>query len=98
MDLPENKSSNSKTLWIIVGVIVALIVLGASVYAVIMATMPKQEPANQTSNTSKQDAVTQEELELGLKDLNKTMEQEKTDRENAQRALDDQVKRIKLSN
>lgn len=97
MDLPENKSSNSKTLWIVVGVVVALIILGASIYAVIMATMPKQESANQTTN-SKQETVTQEELELGLKDLNKTLEKEKTDRANAQQALDDQVKRIKLSN
>lgn len=97
MDSPEDKSSNSKALWIIVGVIVAFIVLGASIYAVIVATMPKAKQSNQT-NTSQQAPVTKAQLEKGLEDLNKTVEKEKTDRAAAQQALDDQVKRIKLSN
>lgn len=96
MDSPEDKSSNSKALWIIVGVVVAFIVLGASVYAVIMATMPK--PKSNQTNTSQQTPVTQEQLEKGLAELNKTVEKEKTDRAAAQQALDDQVKRVKLSN
>lgn len=96
MDSPEDKSSNSKALWIIIGVVIAFIVLGASVYAVIIATMPKTKQSNQT-NTS-QSRVTQEQLEQGLDNLNKTVEKEKTDRAAAQQALDDQVKRIKLSN
>lgn len=98
MDLSENKSSKSKMPWIAVGVVIALIVLGASVYALIMATMPrKAEPTAQT-NTAQTKLATKEELKLGLENLDKTLEQEKADRANAQRALDDQVKRIKLSN
>lgn len=97
MDLPEKKSSKSKTVWIVVGVVIALIVLAGSVYAVIMATMPRQE-SNNDQNTNTQRSVSDEDLRLGLDDLNKTIEQDKTDRENAQKALDDQVNRIKLAN
>lgn len=98
MDLQEEKASKSKMVWIIVGVVVALIVLGASVYAIIMAATPRQaEQANQTPNQQTK-SVSNEELRLGLDDLGKTIDQEKLDRDNAQKALDEKVNRIKLSN
>lgn len=98
MDSPEDKTSNSRALWIIVGVIIALVVLGASVYAVIIATMPKQKQSNQTQTTSQQAPVTNEQLTTGLSEFSKTVDQQQKDRESAQQALDDQVKRVKLSN
>ena len=98
MDLQEEKSSKPKMMWIIVGVVIALIILGASVYALIMAAAPrKAEQTNQPTN-SQEKPVSAEEVRLGLDDLGKTMDQEKIDRDNAQKALDEKVNRIKLSN
>lgn len=97
MDLQEEKSSKPKMMWIVIGVVIALIVLGASVYALIMAAAPrKAEQTNQP--TSQEKPVSVEEVRLGLDDLGKTLDQEKIDRDNAQKALDEKVNRIKLSN
>lgn len=98
MDLQEEKSSKPKMMWIIVGVVIALIVLGASVYALIMAAAPRKAEQTNQPTTSQEKPVSVEEVRLGLDDLGKTMDQEKIDRDNAQKALDEKVNRIKLSN
>lgn len=96
MDLPENKSSKSKVTWIIVGVVVALIVLGGSIYAIIMAAMPRQA-TDADKGPVKTREITNEQLRSGLDEFNATMKREETDRKAAQSAFDD-TKRIKLSN
>lgn len=95
MDLPENKSSKSKVTWIVVGVAVALIVLGGSIYAIIMAAMPRQATESDQKQTQSRE-VTTEELRTGLDEFNTTMKQEETDRKAVQASLDD-TKRIKLA-
>lgn len=97
MDQSENKSKTRLAL-IIVGVIAVLAILGGAVYALILANQPK--PA---ANEDKKPAVvkpvpTTEEFSKGIDELKQTAETEKTQRAKAQAALDDQLKRTKLSN
>ena len=91
MDAPESKSSNSKVTWIVVGIIAALVVLGISVYAIIMAAMPRQATPNQTNNTTSS-KVTNEQLRSGLDDFNKTLEQEKLATHHARQQNDSTTK------
>lgn len=92
-----DKNSRTKVVLIIVGAVAVLAVVGGIAYAFILGGQDKQE-SSETKTANPRPEVTAESLRDGLKKLNVTVEQEKTDRANAQAAYDDSSKRIKLSN
>lgn len=97
MDLQGKKSSQSKKMWIIIGAFIALVVLGAAAYAVMTATMPKkQETTNNTAVRS--EAEIKKDIFRAKDKLDKAIEQDKVDHQAVQDAIDDHVKRVKLTN
>jgi flagellar basal body-associated protein FliL len=91
------KNSKSKVVLFIVGAVAVLAIVGGIAYAFIGGGTKKNQTTSQTT-TSTRPEVTADSLRQGLQKLNATVEQEKTDRANAQATYNDSSKRIKLSN
>lgn len=94
MDFSNKNLSKSKGPWIVVGLVVAFVALALSIYAVWMVAMPKEEPADASTETS----ITQQELEAGLDEYGSSIDKLKGEAESTQKALDEQLNRIQLSN
>ena len=95
MNQTENKSTTRIGL-IVVGIIVVLTILGGAVYALIQANQPK--PADSDNKSVSTSVPTADEIDEGLKQVKATAEAEKADRKKAKALINDQLKRIKLSN
>jgi flagellar basal body-associated protein FliL len=91
------KNSKSKVVLIVVGAVAVVAIVGGLAYAFMSGTTKKTATTSEATTNSRPE-VTADSLRQGLQKLNATVEQEKTDRANAQATYNDSSKRIKLSN
>jgi flagellar basal body-associated protein FliL len=96
MDQTETKSKK-KLLWVIIGIVVVLAVVGGATYALVVANEQKPTPVSDEKKADKTPASI-DRMKADLTNLNTTSNNEKKALSNAQAARDDQAKRTKLSN
>jgi len=94
---PVQGRPKTKLVLIIVGVFAALVILGGVVYAVILAGTQKTDTNTNNQPAPTRSVVTDEMLKQGAEKLSETVEKEKAQREKAQQAMNDHLKRTDLS-
>lgn len=94
---PAQGKSKRTIVLIVVGVLVAVVILGGAGYALILATTKNVEKTSTPSTTPTQTVTSDETLSQGIDKLNAAVDREKQLREKAQQALNDQVKRTNLA-
>ena len=94
---PVQGRSKTKLVLIIVGALAVLAILGGIVYAIILAGTKKTDTNTNNQPAQTQSVVTNETLKQGADKLSDTVEKEKDQRDKAQQALNDHLKRTDLS-
>lgn len=95
---PEGKPKTRLVL-IVVGALATLAIIGGAVYALVLAGTQKTDTNTKKPEATKTQTVESgETLTQGAEKLNKAVDKEKAQREKAQQALNDHVKRTDLSN
>ncbi len=92
------KKSKTRLVLIILGVVVVLAILGGAGYAIYQTVQPKASPQTNTTKSTVRPPVPPEVLNQGLTKLNETMKQEAINHQKAKDSVNDQSKRIKLTN
>lgn len=95
---PVQGKSKRKIVLIAVGAVAVVAVLIGAGYALLLATTKNTAPAPEAPDAPTKTVVPGQSIEQGIEKLNTSVDKEKAQREKAQQALNDHVKRTTLAN